>query len=100
MTAGRGVESVTAPGFRLTVLGTGTAAPEPGTAASGILVQSGDTSIMFDCGSGVAARAQEALGADWLSAVVIGHQHADHWIDLAPLRYRFAWVGWLLISHE
>jgi len=79
------------PSFRLTILGTGTAAPEPGTAASGILVQSGETSIMFDCGTGVAARAQEALGGDWLSAVVVGHQHADHWIDLAPLRYRFAW---------
>ena len=79
------------PVFRLTALGTGTAAPEPDTAASGLLVQSGATAILFDCGSGVAPRLQQALGAEQLSAVVIGHQHADHWLDLAPMRYRFAW---------
>jgi len=79
------------PRFRLTALGTGTAAPEEGTAASGLLVESGGTAILFDCGAGIAPRLQEALGAEQLSAVVVGHQHADHWIDLAPMRYRFAW---------
>lgn len=80
-----------APGLRLTVLGTGTAAPEGATVASGLLLQSGATAVLFDCGSGVAARLQEELGAEHLAAIVIGHQHADHWIDLAPLRYRFPW---------
>jgi ribonuclease BN (tRNA processing enzyme) len=28
-----------------------------------------------------------------LSAVVIGHLHADHYLDLAPLRYLFPWEG-------
>jgi ribonuclease BN (tRNA processing enzyme) len=86
-----GSEMPVPPVFRLTVLGTGTAAPEAGTAASGLLIETADTAVVFDCGSGVAARVQEAVGAERLSAVVIGHQHADHWIDLAPLRYQFAW---------
>jgi ribonuclease BN (tRNA processing enzyme) len=79
--------------LRLTILGTGTAAPEAGTAASGILVQSGATAVLFDCGSGIAARLEEVIGVEHLNAVVIGHQHADHWIDLAPIRYRFLWGG-------
>lgn len=79
------------PIFRLTALGTGTAAPEPDTAASGLLLEAGGIAILFDCGAGIAPRLQQALGAERLSAVVVGHQHADHWIDLAPMRYRFAW---------
>lgn len=79
------------PGFRITALGTGTAAPEFDTAASGLLLQSGETSILFDAGTGVAARLQATVGANALNAIVIGHQHADHWLDLAPMRYRFDW---------
>ena len=42
-------------------------------------------------GSGIAARVEAAVGALNLNGIVIGHFHADHWIDLAPLRYRFPW---------
>lgn len=76
---------------RLTVLGTGTARPWPDTAASGILVQTDTTSVLFDIGSGIAARLQAACGAEDLDGLVVGHLHADHWIDIAPLRYRFPW---------
>ena len=77
--------------MRVIVLGTGTARPVPDTAASGILVETASTTILFDCGSGIASRLEAASGAASLSAIVIGHLHADHWIDLAPLRYRFPW---------
>lgn len=77
--------------MRLTVLGTGTARPVADTAASGILVQTDTTAVLFDIGSGIASRLEETIGAAGLSGLVIGHFHADHWIDLAPLRYRFPW---------
>jgi len=77
--------------MRLTFLGTGTARPLPDTAASGILMQSDTTNVLFDIGSGIAARVEAAVGALNLDGIVIGHFHADHWIDLAPLRYRFPW---------
>ena len=77
--------------MRLTVLGTGTARPVADTAASGLLIQSPTTSILFDCGSGIAAQLQTKMNAEDLTALVVGHFHADHWIDLAPLRYRFPW---------
>ena len=77
--------------MRLTVLGTGTARPVAETAASGLLIEAGDTSVLFDCGSGIAAALQASVGAEALTGVVIGHLHADHWVDLAPMRYRFPW---------
>jgi ribonuclease BN (tRNA processing enzyme) len=78
---------------RLTVLGCGPAAPQPDTPASGLLVESGSTSILLDCGQGVAARLVARMEPARLSAVVIGHMHADHFIDLSALRYRFPWAG-------
>lgn len=77
--------------MRLTVLGTGTARPVADTAASGLLVQTDRTAVLFDIGSGIASRLEAIVGAAGLDGLVIGHMHADHWIDIAPLRYRFPW---------
>jgi ribonuclease BN (tRNA processing enzyme) len=76
---------------RLTVLGTGTARPVPDNAASGLVVRADGTTVLFDCGSGIASRVEAAVGVRTLDAIVVGHFHADHWIDLAPLRYKFPW---------
>ena len=32
------------------------------------------------------------MGATNLAALFVGHYHADHWIDIGPLRYRFPWA--------
>lgn len=77
--------------MRLTILGTGTARPLPDTAASGILVETDRTAVLFDIGSGIASRLEATIGAARLDGLVVGHMHADHWIDIAPLRYRFPW---------
>jgi ribonuclease BN (tRNA processing enzyme) len=77
--------------MRLTILGTGSARPVADSAASGILVESGETAVLFDIGSGIAQQLESTVGATGLAGLFIGHYHADHWIDLAPLRYRFPW---------
>lgn len=77
--------------MHLTVLGTGTARPVAETAASGILVQTATTAVLFDIGSGIASRLEASIGAATLHGLVVGHMHADHWIDIAPLRYKFPW---------
>lgn len=77
--------------MRLTVLGCGPASPQPDTPASGLLVESGATTILLDCGQGVATRLIRHVEPDRLSAVIVGHMHADHFIDLSALRYRFPW---------
>lgn len=79
--------------MRLTVLGCGPAAAQPDTPASGLLVETGGGAILLDCGQGVAAGLVSRLEPGALSAVVIGHMHADHFIDLSALRYRFPWAG-------
>jgi ribonuclease BN (tRNA processing enzyme) len=77
--------------MRLTILGTGSARPVGDSAQSGVLVQSGDTSILFDIGSGIASQVEARVGATNLAALFVGHYHADHWIDIGPMRYKFPW---------
>jgi ribonuclease BN (tRNA processing enzyme) len=78
---------------RLTVIGCGPAAPQADTPASGLLLESGATAILLDCGYGVIGRLRAVADPLGLSGVVIGHLHADHVLDLAALRYLHPWPG-------
>jgi ribonuclease BN (tRNA processing enzyme) len=78
--------------MRLTILGTGSARPIGDSAQSGVLVQAGETSVLFDIGSGVASQVEARVGATNLAGLFVGHFHADHWIDIGPMRYRFPWA--------
>lgn len=79
------------PRLRVTVLGCSTAAPHRSTASAGYLVQWGDTNLLLDAGQGVIRNLQRVLDPLQLSAVVIGHMHADHFLDLVGLRYLYPW---------
>ena len=78
--------------MRLTILGTGSARPIGDSAQSGVLVQAGDTNVLVDIGSGVASQVEARVGATNLAGRFVGHFHADHWIDIGPMRYRFPWA--------
>lgn len=77
--------------LRLTVLGNSTAVPHPESAAAGYLVEWGETAILLDAGQGVIRSLQDQLDPHQLTAVVIGHMHADHSLDLVGLRYLYPW---------
>lgn len=77
--------------LRLTVLGNSTAVPHPASAAAGYLVEWGDTAVLLDAGQGVIRSLQDLLDPHELTAVVIGHMHADHSLDLVGLRYLYPW---------
>ena len=77
--------------LRLTVLGCSTATPHPAWPASGYLLEWGGTRLLLDAGQGVVRRLQRIAEPTDLSAVVIGHMHADHYLDLVALRYLFPW---------
>ena len=77
--------------LRLTVLGCSTAAPHPDWPASGHLVEWGETRLLLDAGPGVVRRLQRSSRPADLSAVIVGHMHADHYLDLVALRYLFPW---------
>jgi ribonuclease BN (tRNA processing enzyme) len=78
---------------RVTVIGAGTSAPQPETPASGILVQSASTSILVDCGQSVIRGLMPIWDPRELDAIIVGHLHADHYIDLVALRYLMPWAG-------
>jgi ribonuclease BN (tRNA processing enzyme) len=79
--------------MRLTVLGCSTALPRPDAAAAGFLVELDDTAILLDVGQGVANRLGRLADPRELAGVIVGHMHADHFLDLAGLRYLFPWAG-------
>ena len=70
--------------MKLTVLGCSPAWPNPGGAQSGYLVETGEGSVLLDCGPGVLARLRSAGGWPEQDAIVITHFHLDHWGDLVP----------------
>jgi ribonuclease BN (tRNA processing enzyme) len=75
----------------LTVLGCSTAAPHPATPTAGYLVEWGSTAILLDCGQGVIRNLQKVLDPHDLSAIIVGHMHADHYLDIVGLRYLYPW---------
>jgi ribonuclease BN (tRNA processing enzyme) len=77
--------------LRLTVLGFSTAVPHPASPASGYLVSWDTTAILLDAGQGVASRLAREIDPRDLAAVIVGHMHADHYIDIAALRYLYPW---------
>lgn len=77
--------------LRLTVLGCSTAAPHPATPTAGYLVEWGSTALLLDCGQGVIRNLQKVLDPHDLSAIIIGHMHADHYLDIVGLRYLYPW---------
>lgn len=72
----------------LTILGCRAGSPAAGDAASGYLIQSGEATILVDCGPGVALALASLEPAPAIDAVIISHRHADHCADLLALAYQ------------
>jgi ribonuclease BN (tRNA processing enzyme) len=68
--------------IRLSVLGCSGSYAKPGGACSGYLVQAGGTSIWLDAGPGTLATLQEHVDLWSVDAIVLSHEHPDHWHDL------------------
>ncbi len=78
---------------RLIVAGSSSSIPRPDRACSSYLVDDGETPIVLDLGTGAFSRLRRHVDYDRLGAVVISHMHADHFIDLIPLRYALRYGG-------
>lgn len=75
--------------MRLTILGNNGPYPAPDGVCSGYLLESdsGNTTILLECGTGVLARLQERVALEDLDAIVLSHLHYDHMSDMLPLHY-------------
>lgn len=72
----------------LTVVGTRASVPFPADPSPGYLVDDGTTTVLLDCGPGVAGAVWAYVDPAGLDAVVISHLHSDHCYDLLPLGKR------------
>lgn len=66
----------------ITVLGASGTYPGPGTACSGYLLRTDETTVWLDCGSGSLANLQRHVALDHLDGIVCTHSHPDHWLEL------------------
>ncbi len=73
--------------LRATVLGSSCAIPRPGRACSSYLLEAEGHRVVLDFGTGALANAQTYVRPEEIDAIVISHMHADHFLDLIPLRY-------------
>ncbi len=76
-------------GLTVTVLGCSGSYPGPGGACSGYLLDDGSTRVWVDAGSGTMANLQRHVRFDEVDAIVLSHEHPDHWSDLEG--WRIVW---------
>jgi ribonuclease BN (tRNA processing enzyme) len=80
------VTDLASPGDRgggtLTVLGCDGSYPGPGGAASGYLVECEGVAVWLDAGTGTFANLQLVVDPRRVDAVVLSHEHPDHWSDV------------------
>ncbi|MEO9171260.1 MAG: MBL fold metallo-hydrolase [Candidatus Baltobacteraceae bacterium] len=73
--------------MRVRVVGSSASVPRPGRACSCVMIRSREANVLFDLGSGALSKLRETIDYPEIDAVVITHMHADHFLDLIPLRY-------------
>jgi ribonuclease BN (tRNA processing enzyme) len=73
-------------GLSLTVLGCGGTYAGPGNACSGYLLRTATTTVLVDLGPGALANAQRHVDLVDVDAIVVTHEHPDHWLDLPIAR--------------
>lgn len=66
----------------LTVLGCAGSFPGKGAACSGYLLRDGTTTVWLDAGSGTMANLQRHVELGDVDAIVLSHEHPDHWRDV------------------
>ena len=73
---------------RLTVVGCGTAAPDPERVCSGYLVEAGQTRLLLDCGPGIVhSLARHGLLWQRVTHLALSHFHTDHIGDVPGLLF-------------
>jgi len=85
-------QSVMGEGLSVTVLGCSGSYAGRGGACSGYLVDDGTTRAWVDAGAGTLANLQRHMAVEDVDALVLSHEHPDHWSDLEGLNVVLQYV--------
>lgn len=75
--------------LRITVLGSSGTYSSAESACSGYLVRSPGAAVLLDTGPGTSIELQRHLDLRALDAIVVSHEHPDHWSELPSLHHGF-----------
>jgi ribonuclease BN (tRNA processing enzyme) len=73
--------------MRVRVVGSSSSVPRPGRACSCHLIRARGTNLLLDIGTGSLANLRIVMDYPDLDGIIVTHMHADHFLDLIPLRY-------------
>ncbi len=73
--------------MRVRVVGSSASVPRPGRACTCQMIRTREAKILIDLGSGALSNLREVIDYPDVDAIIITHMHADHFLDLIPLRY-------------
>lgn len=73
--------------MKLTVVGFWGAYPEMNEPTSGYLLETKNSKLLIECGSGVLCNLPKYIDFNELDGVIVSHEHADHCADLVCLIY-------------
>jgi ribonuclease BN (tRNA processing enzyme) len=78
--------------MKLTIVGSGTAAPDPERVGAALFLETPDARILVDCGPG-ALHHLARFGLSWprLDHLVVSHFHNDHTGDIPALLFALKW---------
>lgn len=78
-----------APGLRITVLGSSGTYSSGESSCSGYLVRSPEAVVLLETGPGSSIELQRHVDLRELDAIVVSHEHPDHWTELPCLYHAF-----------
>ena len=70
----------------VTVLGSAGTYAQADNPCSGYLVRTDSTTVWLDCGPGTLMTLQQHVPIDDVDALVVSHEHPDHWLELPVVR--------------
>lgn len=78
--------------LKITVIGCSGTYSSADSACSSYLVQTSTTSVLVDAGPGSSMELQRQIDLESIDAVVLSHEHPDHWTEMPTIYHAFRYI--------